>query len=113
MIQSNIILINFLLTLPIISCIYTYYKNYNFKKKILFAEAYFGLNVLCYCAYLLIHYRIHHSYNEVPEGERIALFGSSGFLEIAINKGVKGSGGGASQLFGITINDIISLEFGE
>ena len=57
--------------------------------------------------------KIHHSYNEVPEGERIALFGSSGFLEIAINKGVKGSGGGASQLFGITINDIISLEFGE
>ena len=55
--------------------------------------------------------KIHHRYNEVPEGERIALFGSSGFLEIAINKGVKGSGGGASQLFGISINDIISLEF--
>ena len=55
--------------------------------------------------------KIHHRYNEVPEGERIALFGSSGFLEIAINKGVKGSGGGASQLFGISINDIISIEF--
>lgn len=55
--------------------------------------------------------KIHQKYNEVPEGERVALFGSSGLLEIAINKGVQGSGGGASQLFGISINDIISLEF--
>ena len=55
--------------------------------------------------------KIHLKYNDVPEGERIALFSSSGFLEIAINKGVKGSGGGASQLFGIAINDIITIEF--
>ena len=55
--------------------------------------------------------KIHNRYNEVPEGERVALFSSSGYLEIAINKGVQGSGGGASQLFGININDIISLEF--
>ena len=57
--------------------------------------------------------KIHDNYNEVIEGERIAIFGSSGFLEIAINKGVKGSGGGASQLFGISINDIITIEFKE
>ena len=56
---------------------------------------------------------IDKKYNDVPEGERVAIFGSSGFLEIAINKGVQGSGGGASQLFGISINDIISLEFKE
>ena len=55
--------------------------------------------------------KIHHKYNDVVEGERIAIFGSSDFLEIAINKGVKGSGGGASQLFGISINDIITIEF--
>ena len=55
--------------------------------------------------------KINEKYNDVPEGERVAIFGSSGFLEIAINKGVQGSGGGASQLFGISINDIISLEF--
>ena len=55
--------------------------------------------------------KIHTNYNEVSEGERIALFGSSGLLEIAINKGVHGSGGGASQLFGILINDIITIEF--
>ena len=57
--------------------------------------------------------KIDKKYNDVPEGERVAIFGSSGFLEIAINKGVQGSGGGASQLFGISINDIISLEFKE
>ena len=57
--------------------------------------------------------KIYNNYNEVIEGERIAIFGSSGFLEIAINKGVKGSGGGASQLFGISINDIITIEFKE
>jgi len=56
-------------------------------------------------------HKIHKKYNEVPDGERIALFGSSNFLEIAINKGVQGSGGGASQLFGISINDIITIEF--
>lgn len=55
--------------------------------------------------------KIHNNYNEVSEGERVAIFGSSGFLEIAINKGVHGSGGGASQLFGILINDIITIEF--
>ena len=55
--------------------------------------------------------KIHQNYNEVVEGERIAIFGSGDFLEIAINKGVKGSGGGASQLFGISINDIITIEF--
>ena len=54
---------------------------------------------------------IHQNYNEVPEGERVALFSSTGLLEIAINKGVRGSGGGASQLFGISINDIITVEF--
>ena len=54
---------------------------------------------------------IHQNYNEVPEGERVAIFSSTGLLEIAINKGVRGSGGGASQLFGISNNDIITVEF--
>jgi S-adenosyl-L-methionine hydrolase (adenosine-forming) len=57
--------------------------------------------------------KIHKSYGEVPEGERIALFGSSSFLEISINKGVQGSGGGASQLFGIGLNDTITIDFKE
>jgi len=55
--------------------------------------------------------KINKAYGDVPEGERVALFSSSGFLEIAINKGVIGSGGGANQLFGLKINDTITIEF--
>jgi len=55
--------------------------------------------------------KIHLKYGDVPEGEKVALFSSSGLLEIAINKGVDGSGGGASQLFGLKLNDTITIEF--
>lgn len=55
---------------------------------------------------------ISRNYSNVPEGEKVALFGSSGYLEIAINKGVEGSGGGASSLFGLKVNDTIRIEFG-
>lgn len=54
---------------------------------------------------------ISKRYNDVPEGEKLALFGSSGYLEIAINKGVEGSGGGANKLFGIQLYDMINIEF--
>lgn len=54
---------------------------------------------------------IRKNYNEVPEGEKLALFSSSGYLEIAINKGVEGSGGGANKLFGLKITDTITIEF--
>lgn len=55
--------------------------------------------------------KINRKYNEVPEGEKVAIFSSANFLEIAINKGVDGSGGGASRLFGIKLNDTITIEF--
>lgn len=54
---------------------------------------------------------IHTAYNQVPEGEKLAIFSASGNLEIAINKGVEGSGGGASTLFGLKLNDIVSVAF--
>ncbi|MFN3918167.1 MAG: S-adenosyl-l-methionine hydroxide adenosyltransferase family protein [Flavobacteriales bacterium] len=54
---------------------------------------------------------ISKSYNDVPEGEKVALFSSSGHLEIAINKGVEGNGGGANKLFGLKINDIVTIQF--
>jgi S-adenosyl-L-methionine hydrolase (adenosine-forming) len=54
---------------------------------------------------------ISSGYGDVPEGEKLALFGSSGHLEIAINKGVEGSGGGASSLFGLKLNDTVRIEF--
>ncbi|WP_069657808.1 SAM hydrolase/SAM-dependent halogenase family protein [Arcticibacter eurypsychrophilus] len=44
-------------------------------------------------------------YNEVPEGEKLCLFGISNNLEIAINKG------NASRLLGLYLNDIVTVEF--
>lgn len=55
--------------------------------------------------------KISEHYGEVPEGERLAIFSSSGYLQIAINKGVQGSGGGASQLFGLKLNHSVRIEF--
>ena len=50
-------------------------------------------------------------YSQVPDGEKVALFNSSENLEIAINRGVNGSGGSASQLLGLVINETITIEF--
>lgn len=44
-------------------------------------------------------------YNEVPEGEKLCLFGISNHLEIAINKG------NASGLLGLSLGDIVRIEF--
>lgn len=44
-------------------------------------------------------------YNEVPEGEKLCLFGISNYLEIAINKG------NASGLLGLQVGDTIRIEF--
>ena len=44
-------------------------------------------------------------YNEVPEGEKLCLFGISDHLEIAINKG------NASGLLGLNVGDIIRIDF--
>lgn len=48
---------------------------------------------------------ISGTYSEVPEGERLCLFNSSGNLEIAINKG------NASQLLGLHLDNMIQIEF--
>lgn len=57
--------------------------------------------------------RISESYADVPEGERLALFNSSGYLEIAINKGnaagllgLKGFSERAGQVPGILQNQL-------
>ncbi len=36
-----------------------------------------------------------------------------GCLEIAVNKGVEGSGGGAARLFGVEYDDTVRVEFGD
>ena len=46
-------------------------------------------------------------YNEVPEGEKLCLFGISDHLEIAINKG------NASGLLGLSLGDSIIIDFQE
>ena len=51
--------------------------------------------------------KLHTSYQEVPAGEIVALFGSTGHLEIAINQG------NASSLLGLEINDPVRIEFKE
>lgn len=54
---------------------------------------------------------ISKTYNEVPPGERLAFFNNNDLLEIAINKGANQRNGGASNLFGLEINDTIRIEF--
>lgn len=48
---------------------------------------------------------INENYHDVPRGERVCLFNSSGYLEIAINCGE------ASGLLGIKTGDYVSIEF--
>ncbi len=48
---------------------------------------------------------LHQSYSDVMPGEKVALFGTTGFLEIAINQGK------ASSLLGLQMNDAITVEF--
>jgi S-adenosylmethionine hydrolase len=55
--------------------------------------------------------QLSRNYADVPEGEPLALFSSSGNLQIAINKGVESMGGGANKLLGLKLNDIIQVEF--
>lgn len=49
---------------------------------------------------------LHSSYSDVAEGERLALFGSTGYLEIAMNKGK------AASLLGLGLTDTVSIVFG-
>ena len=55
--------------------------------------------------------RISSNYYDVPIGEKLALFNENGFLEIAINKGVQESGGGAAALLGLHVRDTVRIEF--
>lgn len=55
--------------------------------------------------------KLHTTYADVPHGERVAFFGASGLLEIAVNKGVEGSGGGAARLFGVNETDPVRVDF--
>ncbi len=49
--------------------------------------------------------RIQTAYSDVPQGEVLALFGATNFLEIAIHKG------NAAGLLGLDINESVRIEF--
>jgi S-adenosylmethionine hydrolase len=55
--------------------------------------------------------KISTTYSAVAAGERLALFNSVGLLEIAVNRGANGNGGGADKLFGVRVGDVIRIEF--
>lgn len=57
--------------------------------------------------------KIHSTYGDVPQGVSVAFFSATGLLEIAVNKGVEGSGGGAARLFGLEEGDPIRVDFPE
>jgi len=48
---------------------------------------------------------INKSYGDVPAGERLALFGATGYLEIAINQGA------AAKLLGMRVSETVRIEF--
>lgn len=59
-------------------------------------------------------YKIDHissTYNEVPSGEKLAIFNENGLLEIAINRGANQGAGGAEKLFGLQKFDVVRIEF--
>ena len=53
---------------------------------------------------------VQRRYNEVPIGEKVALFGTNGKLEIGINQFNHEHHGGASSLLGIKIKDVVRIE---
>lgn len=57
--------------------------------------------------------KLHKNYGEVPPGTRVAFFGTNDLLQIAVNKGAEGAGGGAAGLLGVHDGDPVRVEFGE
>lgn len=55
--------------------------------------------------------RLDKRYGDVPSGEKLAFFGENGLLEIAVNRGAPGVGGGFSQLFGVQVEDPVRVDF--
>ena len=54
---------------------------------------------------------ISKSYNEVPQGEKVAIFNENDLLEIAINRAATNGTGGADKLFGLHVGDMVRIEF--
>ena len=55
--------------------------------------------------------RISSTFYEMTEGDIGAMWASNDLLMLVIRNGAAGHGGGAAQLFGFQLNDIIRIEF--
>lgn len=55
--------------------------------------------------------KISNYYTDTGEGERLAMWTSTGHLMIAINGGTTDQGGSAATLYGLKMNDPISIQF--
>ncbi len=55
--------------------------------------------------------KISTYFTDVLEGERMAMWAANDMLLIAIHGGASDHGGGASDLFGLQIDDVIRIEF--
>lgn len=55
--------------------------------------------------------KISNSYKDVSEAKGLCFFNTGGYLEISIRDGADGNGGGANQLFGLKLGNIIRIEF--
>lgn len=69
------------------------------KFNILFKRVGFGIS------------KISNYFTDVVEGERLAMWSNGGRLMIAINGGTTMHGGGAAELFGFSVDDVIRIEF--
>lgn len=65
-----------------------------------------GRGLKCYVGSAILE-RVHHAYSDVPEGEPLALVGSSGHLEISVN------GGHAARLFSIQKGSPVNVVFAD
>lgn len=73
--------------------------------KSLFEKIGQGRNFTLYLGRFEKHRSINNFYGEVPVGEKLIYFNSSGYLEIALNKS------NASKLLGLKLDSIITIEF--
>lgn len=55
--------------------------------------------------------KICEQYNDVENGTALAIFTSEGYLQIAINHGATGAGGGAAELFGLKMMSPVRIDF--
>lgn len=55
--------------------------------------------------------KISSAYSDVPVGERVAIFNHNDRLEIAINRGANKGNGGADQLFGVRLGEVVRVTF--